>query len=275
MSLHNFGCSLRLGSRILNKNQLKSWWYPEYLQIIISREWANQEASHRCTTIFPKVGSRWIVKLRGNEMELNIKCWWSCRVRKQRERCPTSPNLPRASAGSRARRLCGPYGPRRPTTSIILPLLLFFPSFPYQCLGKQVGRFSSGAWGLYIGIVSTRRDPRACDLCNATRHAQKARGMGVQNISSLFCPSWSHLLPSPSWSHFPFMTFSAQHIQSERKTNDIIGSGLRRFFIGYVKEPTRNSTRLNITLLNGYTCLRDPVKTIHWVKHAWLQFPFW
>ena len=171
-------------------------------------------------------------------------------------RSPSSPNLPRAPAGLRARGLCGlcgPYGPRGPTIDLqSFHSFSFHPFHTIVCEIQQLGRFSSGVWRFYIGILATRRGPRACDLCNATRHAratQKVRGMRIQNISGLFCPSWSHLLSSPLWSHFPFMAFSAQRIQSERKTNYIreTGSGLRRFFIGYLKDPTRNSTRLNIT----------------------------
>ena len=169
------------------------------------------------------------------------------------------PAGPRGLAGPRAlRALRAVRAPQAHHRSSILPLLLFFPSLPYHCLGNPTsGPFFF--WCVCEGYTLAyllREGTRGHAICAtqlATRglHRRYAEWEYTKHFEPLlvFCPSWSHLLSSPSWSHFPFMTFSAQHIQSERKTNYIreTGSGLRRFFIGYVKEPTRNSTRLNIT----------------------------
>ena len=153
-------------------------------------------------------------------------------------------------AGSAGR--TGPAGPPCHRSSI-LPLLLFFPSFPYHCLGNPTsGPFFFWCVRVIHWHTCYAKGPAGMRFVqrNSPRegYTEGTRNGSTKHFEPLlvFCPSWSHLLSSPSWPHFPFMTFSAQHIQSERKTNYIreTGSGLRRFFIGYVKEPTRNSTRL-------------------------------
>ena len=161
------------------------------------------------------------------------------------------PAGPRGLAGPRALRAVR--APQAHHRSSILPLLLFFP---YHCLGNPTsGPFFFWCVKVIHWHTCYAKGPTGMRFVqrNSPRegYTEGTRNGSTKHFEPLlvFCPSWSHLLPSPSWSHFPFMTFSAQHIQSERKTNYIreTGSGLRRFVISYVKEPTRNSTRLNIT----------------------------
>ena len=81
---------------------------------------------------------------------------------------------------------------------------------------------------------------------------QRLRGISVE-----------HLGPLPPHGHiFPFMTFAAHAIKPENKLRETVS---RHRFIGYAKEPSRNS-RLNLTGCAEW--LR-----VHLAMHALLQFP--